>query len=117
MNYRIVIKGEITDRYYDDIDVYVHFPERRESYVATFFTPAAVAGHWEYQRIHGDGKGGAYFLATSWLIIRELTHESIRQTVADLLATGQFTKVFEPNSQYVAGPYRLPFEDITDAPH
>jgi hypothetical protein len=115
MNYRVIIKGEIQDRYYDDIDVFVYFSDRQKSYVATFFTPAAVAGYWEYSRVHGDGKGGAYFLATSWLIIRELTHESIRQTVADLLATGQFVTVFEESSQYVEGPYRLPFENITDA--
>lgn len=115
MNYRIVVKGEIQDRYYDDIDVYVHFPDRREIYIATFFTPAAVAGHWEYHRVHGDDKDGVYFLATSWLIIRELTHESIRQTVADLLATGQFVTVFEHNSRYMEGPYNLPFKDITHA--
>lgn len=115
MNYQIILKGEIQDRYYDDVDVYVRFPDLRESYVATFFTTAAIAGHWEYHRVQGDDKGGAYFSATSWLIIRELTHESIRQTVVDLLATAQFATVFEPTSRYFDDEIHLPFEDITHA--
>jgi hypothetical protein len=115
MNYRIILKGQIQDRYYDDVDVYVLFPDRQESYVATFYTPAAVAGYWEYNRVQGDTQGGAYFLATSWLMVRELTHESIRQTVADLLASGQFVTVFEVMSHYFGVSITLPFEDITHA--
>jgi hypothetical protein len=83
----------------DNVDVLVDFASG-ERYTATFFTLDNLRSLMERYRETGQCANGLYLWSAQMIIITRLTKANVEQAVAELLATGEFTKVFE-------GPFAL----------
>ncbi len=89
----IVHYAEIVDPTDDNVDVHVRM-ESGERYVATFFTLKNVQRLMDGYKQTGECSSGQYFWASDMVIIHDLTDETIRQTVEDLIASGEFKRAF-----------------------
>lgn len=77
----------------ENVDVEVVF-DSGAFYVATFFTLENVRGLIEKNRRTGECLGGLYFWASDMIIVERLTWAAVSQTVADLIASGEFESAF-----------------------
>ncbi|HVH11591.1 MAG TPA: hypothetical protein VM759_00995 [Longimicrobium sp.] len=93
--YTVEVVGPIDaiDPENDNVDVYVRFEDGR-SFSAAFFTPANIARLLDRYRVTGECSRGLYFWSVNMIVITTLTEDGIRETVADLLATGEFNSAF-----------------------
>jgi hypothetical protein len=62
-------------------------------FAATFFTLQNIASLFEKNRATGECASGTYLWAANMIIVRELTTETIRHTIEDLLRTGELESV------------------------
>jgi hypothetical protein len=76
-----------------NVDVEVRFDDG-SPYAATFFTLSNLRLIFEKNEQTGDCKGGLYLWASNMVIVRELTETTISETVADLVAQGEFEGAF-----------------------
>jgi hypothetical protein len=74
-------------------DLEVRF-EDGSRYAATFFTLNNLRLLFEKNEQIGDCKDGLYLWASDMVIVKELTEMSISETVADLIAHGEFEGAF-----------------------
>jgi hypothetical protein len=77
----------------DNLDLEVTL-EDGDRYVATLFTLANIRRIMDQYRNTGECNNGQYFWASDMVIVHDLTEETIKSTVEDLLATGEFNKAF-----------------------
>jgi outer membrane translocation and assembly module TamA len=77
----------------DNVDVEVRL-ESGERYIATFFTLKNIQRLTDGYKASGECNSGQYFWAANMLIIRDLSEKTIQQTIADLVANGEFKQVF-----------------------
>lgn len=78
----------------DNVDVFVYFADGRK-YVATFFTLANIQSIMRKDRTTGECAGGLYFWASDMIVVERLDRETVEQTVADLVQSGEFEKAFD----------------------
>ncbi len=96
--YRLEIVGEgQINPSNDNVDVWV-YTEDGSRYSATFFTVRNIETLMDRWRESGECAGGTYFWCIDAIIVRELSEATIRSTVDDLFANGEFYKAF-------GGPY------------
>jgi hypothetical protein len=81
----------------ENIDVEVVFDDSIR-FVATFFTLENVRGLFRRNQVTGECRGGLYFWASDMILVERLTLEAVKETVEDLLLTGEFESAFD-------GPY------------
>jgi len=74
-------------------DVIVSF-EQGTKWVATFFTYQNVSSLAKKNQSTGECLNGKYFWATDMILVDELTRERIEEVVSDLIANGEFERVF-----------------------
>ena len=74
-------------------DLEVRF-EDGSRYAATFFTLNNLRLLFEKNEQTGECKDGLYLWASDMVIVKELTEVSIAETVADLIAQGEFEGAF-----------------------
>ncbi len=74
-------------------DVIVSF-ENGTEWVATFFTYQNILSLTKKNQGTGEGLSGKYFWAIDMLLVDELTRERVEEVVADLIAVGDFERVF-----------------------
>jgi len=89
-----VIGSEAWDRFNDNVDVIVHFPDST-SYTATFFTLENIKCLIESYKESGECASGLYFWCIEMIIVEELSLEVMERTVESLLQENEFTKVFQ----------------------
>jgi hypothetical protein len=77
----------------DNVDVEVKFDDGSR-YAATFFTLNNLRSLFAKNERTGECKGGLYLWASDMVILRELTETSISETVAELIARGEFEGAF-----------------------
>jgi hypothetical protein len=63
-------------------------------HVATFFTLANIRLLMDRYRESGECANGLYFWASDMIIVEGLTETAIRQTIRDLLDSGEFHDAF-----------------------
>lgn len=78
----------------DNVDVTVTFVTG-ERYIATMFTLANLQTLMSRYRQSGECAHGLYVWASNMIILSVLNKDSIENTVADLIATGEFSSAFE----------------------
>ena len=76
-----------------NVDLEVRFDDGSR-YAATFFTLNNLRLLFEKNEQTGECNGGLYLWASDMVIVREITASSISQTVADLIARGEFEGAF-----------------------
>ena len=76
-----------------NVDLEVRFDDGSR-YAATFFTLNNLRSLFEKNEQTGECKGGLYLWASDMVIVREITAASISETVADLIAQGEFEGAF-----------------------
>jgi hypothetical protein len=81
------------DRADDNVDVEVTFADGSR-YAATFFTQNNLRSLFAKNERTGECKGGLYLWASNMVIVRDLSEESISETVADLIAQDEFEGSF-----------------------
>jgi hypothetical protein len=74
-------------------DLEVRF-EDGSRYAATFFTLKNLRSLFEKNEQTGECKDGLYLWASDMVIVKELTEAGISETVADLIAQGEFEGAF-----------------------
>ena len=84
-------------------DLEVRF-EDGSRYAATFFTLNNLRLLLKKNEQTGDCKDGLYLWASDMVIVRELTEASISETVADLIAQGEFEGAFSKLSPGAQSP-------------
>ena len=77
----------------DNVDLEVRF-EDGSRYAATFFTLNNLRLLFEKNEQTGECKDGLYLWASDMVIVKKLTEASISETVADLIAQGEFEAAF-----------------------
>jgi hypothetical protein len=82
------------DPHDDNVDIIVRFTTR-ERYTATFFTLTNLRSLMEGYRESGECASGLYVWSSHMVVVNQLTTETVEQTVADLLASGEFSSAFE----------------------
>ena len=75
-----------------NVDVEVHDEVGRWS--ATFFTLENVETLMLEHALTGESTGGLYLWATDMILVRELSYDVIRETVAGLRRSGDFPVAF-----------------------
>jgi len=83
---------EIADPDDDNVDVHVRL-ESGERYVATFFTLRNIQGLMDKDKKTGEGSG-KYFWASDMVIVLDLNDATIRKTVEEMIANGEFEHAF-----------------------
>ncbi len=78
-----------------NVDVYVTL-ENGRVFSATFFALGNIALLLERYRHTGECCSGLYLWASNMIIVSTLTKESVRSTIADLMASGEFEVAFAP---------------------
>lgn len=78
----------------DNIDVEVMF-EDGSRHGATFFTLSNVETLFRRNAETGECSAGLYFWASSMILVRDLSLQTIQRTVEGLLATAEFDHAFE----------------------
>jgi hypothetical protein len=76
-----------------NVDLEVRFDDGSR-YAATFFTLNNLRLLFEKNEQTGECKGGLYLWAAQMVIVKEITAASISETVADLIAQGEFEGAF-----------------------
>lgn len=84
----------------DNVDVEVVFPNG-ERYVATFFTLKNLETIMDRYAESGECNNGKHLWAADMVIVRELTTETIRETVACLVLDGELKSAFSLASDVV----------------
>jgi hypothetical protein len=94
-NYSIkILAGEASLNARDDnVDIEIVF-RSGERYFATFFTLENIEHILSEYEISGERAGGTYFWASDMVIVRDLTVECIRKTIADLIRTDEISLAF-----------------------
>src|SRR5436309_2781589 len=77
----------------DNVDLEVRFGDGSR-YAATFFTLNNLRSLFEKNQRTGECKGGLYLWASDMVILKELSQDSISETVADLIAHDEFEGAF-----------------------
>ena len=77
----------------DNVDVEVRFDDGSR-YAGVFFTLNNLRSLFEKNERTGECKSGLYLWASDMVIVRELSAASISETVADLIAEGEFESAF-----------------------
>ncbi|MBI5930158.1 MAG: hypothetical protein HY862_12675 [Chloroflexi bacterium] len=81
------------DPHDDNVDVEVNF-SNGERYVATFFTLTNLETIMNRYSKSGECNNGKYLWATDMVIVRELTPETIRETVAYMILNDELAPPF-----------------------
>lgn len=81
-----------------NVDVEVRL-ENGDRYLATFFTIRNIEELFQKNEHTGECLGGLYLWAAHMILVRRISRGVIARTIQDLLARGEFEKVFD-------GPYR-----------
>ena len=68
----------------DTIEVRVVLPDGQEYYM-DFATPRFINFMFEKNRRTGECAGGTYFCMPNLILVREITEQSVRETLDDLL--------------------------------
>ena len=92
---RISIPHELTILTPEDenADVHVQLDDGRE-YAGTLYTPANITSLLHKFERSGECALGRYFWDPTMLVVRDLTEETIRAAIEDLVATGDIEKIF-----------------------
>lgn len=77
----------------DNVDVEVRF-EDGPRYATTFFTLNNLRSLFAKNERTGECKNGLYLWASDMVILKELSEVSISETVANLIAEGEFEGAF-----------------------
>lgn len=77
----------------DNVDLEVTFDDGTR-YAATFFTLNNLHSLFAKNERTGECKGGLYLWASDMIIVKELSEAAISETVADMIAEGQFEGAF-----------------------
>ncbi len=77
----------------DNVDVELRFDDGSR-YAATFFTLKNLESLFEKNKQTGECKGGLYLWAAAMVIVQRLSEATISETVADLIAAGEFEGAF-----------------------
>jgi hypothetical protein len=77
----------------DNVDVEVEFADGSR-YAATFFTLKNLESLFKKNERTGECKGGLYLWASDMVIVLTLSEATIDETVAELVATGEFEGAF-----------------------
>jgi hypothetical protein len=64
-------------------------------WAATFFSYQNIQTLRDGNRASGECLGGRYLWASDMILIEEVTRERVEEVVADLIASGDFQRVFE----------------------
>jgi hypothetical protein len=74
------------------VDVEVHVDGAR--WAATFFTLENLEALMRKNAVTGECASGLYLWATDMIVVRELSYDVIRDTVAELRRAGEFEDAF-----------------------
>ncbi|MBY0456347.1 MAG: hypothetical protein K2V38_03310 [Gemmataceae bacterium] len=96
MGFTLVIRdeGSAINPHNDNVDVEVTL-DHGAKYAATYFTLQNIHNLMERYTTTGECANGLYFWSSYILIVRELTHEAIMSSVADLIESGDIEYAFE----------------------
>jgi hypothetical protein len=75
-----------------NVDVEVHVDGAR--WAATFFTLENLEALMRKNAVTGECASGLYLWATDMIVVRELSYDVIRDTVAELRRAGEFEDAF-----------------------
>ena len=88
-----VLGAQVWDPTEDNIDVVVELADRKR-FAATFFTPRNIERLFEKNRLTGECANGLYLWSANMILVRQITMDIIRRTVADLIESGEFERAF-----------------------
>ena len=98
-HYKITVFGDSQglEPLNDNVDVEVIFDDGSR-YMATFFTLQNIQKIMDNYEQTGECMKGFYFWASDMILVRRLSRENIAKVVGDLIAKGEFEKVFSQGS-------------------
>lgn len=90
----IIFNDSALDPENDNVDVEVKLSDGTR-YGATFYTPKNITTLLERYKNSGECRNGLYIWSSGMIIIRLLTPETIRETINDMLDSGEFSDAFK----------------------
>lgn len=90
----IVFSAEPLDQPQDDLEVDVQVNDAAGRWGATFVTLNHIARTMVLDRFSGEQASGRYFWVADMVVVRRVSDEIVRATVADLIAEQQLHRVF-----------------------
>ncbi|HIE30012.1 TPA: hypothetical protein EYP66_22335 [Candidatus Poribacteria bacterium] len=99
-DYKLTIYHGITplDCDNDNVDVQVTFPGG-ENFSAVFFTLRNIKTLMKRYKKTGECSGGLYFWASNMIIVERLNEKTLCETIDNLLAEGEFGRVFSKDEE------------------
>lgn len=68
--------------------------KNEELYSATFFTLENISTIMKSYKKSGECSNGLYFWSLNMIIVEKISEDEVKETVCDLLKTGEFFSVF-----------------------
>lgn len=93
--FQIEFLSAVKDTSDDNIDVVVTL-EDGSKHGATFFTPKNITTLMAHHEVTGENCHGRYEWCVNMIVVRELTTETVKEVVADIIREGQLESAFMP---------------------